>query len=107
MSEHGRPQYPEITRAQWAVLSAWTDQRCEHMMEAADFIADLSPEAKEFLKGADGAKVKKLNEQLAFYSASKTIWRFLWIGGGMMTGLILGISKLWEAFGEHFTVKLK
>jgi hypothetical protein len=105
--DHDRPEYPEISRAQWAVLSAWTDQRCEHMMEAADFIADLSPEAKDFLKGADKEKVKKLNEQLAFYSASKTIWRFLWIGGGVIVGIIVGATQVWKAFGEYFTVKFK
>ncbi|EJN15676.1 hypothetical protein PMI42_00693 [Bradyrhizobium sp. YR681] len=102
-----RPEYPQITRAQWAVLSAWTDQRCENMMEAADFVADLSPEAKDFLKGADGDKIKQLNEQLAFYSASRTIWRFLWIGGGVVLGIVVGVSQLVKAFGDHFTVKFK
>lgn len=97
------PTYPEITRAQWAVLSAWTDQRCENMMEAADFVADLSPEAKAFLKGADKDKIEQLNSNLEFYTTSKAIWRFIWIGGSML----VGIATLWKTVGEYITVKVK
>jgi hypothetical protein len=97
------PAYPEITPAQWAVLSAWTDQRCENMMEAADFVADLSPEAKKFLRDADKTKIEQLISNLEFYSTSKAIWRFLWIGG---TGLV-GIVTLWKTLGEYIRVTLK
>jgi hypothetical protein len=98
-----RPVFPQITRAQWAVLSAWTDQRCENMMEAADFVADLSPEAKAFLKSADKEKVEQLNANLDFYSTSKAIWKFLWIGGSML----VGVATLWKTLGDYITVKIK
>lgn len=97
------PAYPEITQAQWAVLSAWTDQRCENMMEAADFVADLSPEAKKFLRDADKQKIEQLNSNIEFYATSKAIWRFLWIGGSML----VGAATLWKTLGEYVTVKFK
>lgn len=96
-SGHRYPAYPQITRAQWAVLSAMTDQRCEHMMEAMDFVADLSPEAKAFLKTADKEKIDQLNDNMHFYSASKTIWKFLWIGGGVV---VAGLQA-WKTFGDY------
>jgi hypothetical protein len=100
---HGRPVFPQITRAQWAVLSAWTDQRCENMMEAADFVADLSPAAKKFLRDADEEKIGQLNANLDFYSTSKAIWKFLWIGGSML----VGVATLWKTLGDYITVKIK
>jgi mannose/fructose/N-acetylgalactosamine-specific phosphotransferase system component IID len=99
----GGPVYPEITRAQWAVLSAWTDQRCQNMMEAADFVADLSPEAKAFLKSADKQKVRNLNANLEFYANTKAIWRFLWIGGSML----VGAATVWKTLGDYISVKFK
>lgn len=97
------PAYPEITRAQWAVLSAWTDQRCENMMEAADFVADLSPEAKAFFKSADKQKIERLNANIDFYASSRAIWKFFWIGGTMLIGGI----QIWKAFGDYISVKFK
>lgn len=101
--ERGPPVYPKITRAQWAVLSAWTDQRCQNMMESADFVADLSPEAKEFLRKADKDKIEQLNSNLEFYSTSKAIWRFIWVGGSVL----VGAATLWKTLGEYITVKFK
>lgn len=101
--DHQHPNYPEITRAQWAVLSAWTDQRCENMMEAADFVADLSPEAKKFLRDADKQKIEQLNSNMEFYATSKAIWRFLWIGGSFL----VGAATFWKVVGEYVTVKFK
>jgi mannose/fructose/N-acetylgalactosamine-specific phosphotransferase system component IID len=101
------PVYPEITRAQWAVLSAWTDQRCIHMMEAADFVADLSPEAKNFLKNADEKKIKELNANLEFFSTSRAVWKFIWIGGGILISLVIGISQFIKIAGDYITVKIK
>jgi hypothetical protein len=102
-----QPVYPEITRAQWAVLTAMSDQRCANMIEAMDFVADLSPEAKEFLQKADRKKIRQLNENMDFFAASRTIWKFLWIGGGSFVGVVLGAIHLWKTFGEYFSVKLK
>lgn len=77
------------------------------MMEAADFVADLSPEAKKFLKEADKEKIAQLNSNMEFFATSKAVWKFLWIGGGILVGAIVGASQLWKTFGEYFTVKLK
>lgn len=107
IKEGGGPFYPEITEEQWSILSAMTPQRCTNMMEAMDFYSDLSPEAKAFLKAADKTKIEKLNAQLEFFEASKTIWRFIWIGGGMLLAVVVGFTQLWKTFGEWFTVKLK
>jgi hypothetical protein len=101
------PAYPEITRAQWAVLSAWTDQRCENMMESADFVADLSPAAKKFLKEADEKKIEQLNSNMEFFATSKAVWKFLWIGGATLFGLVVGISQLWEHISKYFKITLK
>src|SRR5258708_20548384 len=101
------PTYPEITEAQWAVLSAWTDQRCENMMEAADFVADPSPEAKKLLREADKEKIKQLNSNMEFFATSKAVWKFLWIGGGIIVGILVGAPQFWKTFGKYFTVKLK
>lgn len=73
------------------------------MMEAADFVADLSPAAKKFLKEADELKIAQLNSNMEFYATSKAIWRFLWIGGSML----VGAATVWKTFGDYFTVKLK
>ena len=102
-----QPTYPEITHAQWAVLSAMTDQRCEHMMEAMDFYADLSPEAKNFLKSADKNKISELEDNLNFFHTSKAIWRFVYIGGGMLVGGFVLFGQFWKTFGDYFTIKVK
>jgi mannose/fructose/N-acetylgalactosamine-specific phosphotransferase system component IID len=95
--------YPEITKAQWAVLEAMTDQRCANLLEAADFISDLSPEAKAFLKSADKKKIQSLNENIEFYSTSKAVWKFLWIGGGA----IMALLAAWKTLGDYISVKIK
>jgi mannose/fructose/N-acetylgalactosamine-specific phosphotransferase system component IID len=102
-----RPVFPELTEAQFAVLNALTDQRCANMMEAMDFVSDLSPEAKAFLKSADKDKIQKLTDNMTFFATTKAVWRFLWIGGGVLLGFVVGLSQLWKEFGDHFTVKLK
>lgn len=107
MSEHHRPVYPELSDAQWALLVSFTDQRCSNLMEAADFIADLSPEAKEFLRTADRKKIKALNDNTEFFATSKAVWKFLWIGGGGIIAVVIAISQLWKAIGDFFTFKMK
>ncbi len=103
MSSHDHPVYPQLTKEQHAVLAAMTTQRCANWMEAMDFIADLSPEAKDFLKNADKEKIAELKASMDFHSASKTIWKFFWIGGTMLIGGL----QIWKAFGEYITVKFK
>jgi mannose/fructose/N-acetylgalactosamine-specific phosphotransferase system component IID len=107
MPDYQPPIYPEITKAQWAVLAAMSDQRCEHMMEAMDFVSDLSPEAKDFLRTATKEKIEQLNNNMDFFANSKAVWRFLWIGGGILVAFIVGLSQIWKTFGEYFTLKIK
>lgn len=102
-----RPVYPRITRAQWAVLVAMTDKNCTDLIEGAAFYSQLSKSAKDFLKAADDEKIETLNSNLTFYANSRIIWKFLWVGGATAFGLFIGITQLWKAFGEFFTVKIK
>jgi hypothetical protein len=84
-----------------------SDQRCEHMMEAMDFVSDLSVEAKEFLKGADKEKIERMNANLEFYASSKAVWRFFLIGGSILVSFIVGAAAIWKTVGEYVSVKFK
>ncbi len=103
MTPRGKFDPREMTDVQEAFLVGMTDQRAANIWDAADFIADLSPEAREFLLSADKEKIKQLKENMEFYSTSKAIWRFFWVGGSMLLGLV----TLWKTIGEYITVKLK
>lgn len=80
-----------------------TDQRVANMWDAAEFIADLSPEAKEWLRKADKEKIAELNASLDIYKTSKAIWRFLLVGGSVIGGLL----TVWKTLGDYITVKFK
>lgn len=92
-----------MTDVQKAFMVGMTDQRAANIWDAADFIADLSPEARAWLRGADKEKIEQLNANLEFYATSKAIWRFLWIGGSAVGALL----TLWKTAGEYITVKFK
>lgn len=102
-----RPVYPELTQAQWEVLSALTDQRCANILEGADFIHDLSEEAKEFLRKADKQKIRNLNSTLDSWNAAGIIWKFIWVGGATAFGLFVGITQFWDAVSKYLKVTLK
>lgn len=102
MTPH-RPQYPELTPAQWSVIAALTDQRCANILEAADFISDLSPEAKAFLKSADRAKIAQMIANLEFYRTSRAIWRFLLVGGSFL----IGLATVVKFVNDFVSVKFK
>jgi hypothetical protein len=53
-----------VTDVQQAFWKGLTDQRVANMWDAADFIHDLSPEAREFLRKADKDKVAQLNSHI-------------------------------------------
>lgn len=57
-----RPEYPEITKAQWAVLVALTDDRCTGLLDAIDLVRDLPDETREFLRNAKPETVTFLRE---------------------------------------------
>lgn len=93
----------KITDVQRAFMEGMTDQRVANTWEAADFIADLSPETKEFLRKADKQKIEQLDATLKFMNATGIIWKFLLAGGVT----IFGFVKAWEWLSQFFTVKLK
>lgn len=84
-----------------------TTQRVINLAASADFFEEISPEAREWLRKADEEKILKLNSTIEFMTASKIIWKFLWVGGGMIVAAFAGFSVIWKTFGEFFTVKLK
>ena len=101
------PKFPEITAAQWAVLSAFTDQRCANLLEAADFIADLPEETKtalmqgdkgtwEFLRRLRPDELNELGNAIenarAFRRAGKMVrWSIV-----TLFGTFVGMSVIWD-----------
>lgn len=100
-------KFPEITQAQWAVLSALTDQRCVNLMEAADFVADLPEETKNALMQGDKEmwvflcrlRPEELSElgnaienARAFRRAGKMVrWSIV-----TLFGAFVGMSVIWD-----------
>ncbi len=99
----GKSEPKGMTDVQKAFMEGMTDQRVANMWEAADFIYDLSPEAKDWLRKADKEKIDQLNANLEFYATSRAIWRFLLVGGSVVGGLL----TLWKTVGDYITVKIK
>jgi len=93
----------DLTDVQAAFLKGMTDQRAANMWDAADFIADLSPDTKDFLRKADKQKIEQLDATLKFMNATGIVWKFLLAGGVT----IFGFVKAWEWLSQFFTVKLK
>ncbi len=104
---HGRFDPDTMTPEQHAFWVGLTTQRVANMWAAADDWADLSPEAKEFLRRADTAKIKQLDATIRFMNAAGIIGKFLWIFGATLFALFIGATQLWKAFGEFFTVKVR
>ncbi|WP_445486925.1 hypothetical protein [Rhodopseudomonas sp. RCAM05734] len=103
----GKLDIAEVTPEQEAFWVGLTSQRVANLWAAADDWADLSPEAKDFLRKADKAKIKQLDATISFMNAAGIIGKFLWIGAATLFGLFIGVSQPWKAFGEFFTVKIK
>jgi hypothetical protein len=96
----GQPP-PEATAAQVAFWKGMTDQRVANMWDAADFIADLSPEAREFLLKADKEKIGDLDRHITFFNNAKVIWKFLWVGVATLFGIFVGITQIWDWVAKH------
>lgn len=88
-------------------MRGMTDQRAANMWDAADFIAELSPEAREFLRGADKKKIDRVEAMLRFMDVTGIVWKFLIVGGATLFGALMGVLTLWQYIASHFTVKLK
>ena len=93
----------KVTDVQKAFLNGMTDQRVANMWDAADFIADLSPDTKEFLRKSDKQTIAQLDATLKFMNATGIVWKFLLAGGVTLFGFV----KAWEWLSQFFTVKLK
>jgi|GEM_PF-4896315 hypothetical protein len=94
----------DVQRAFWVGM---TDQRVANMWEAAEFIADLSPDAKGWLRRADKEKIEELESTLQFYNNANIVRKFLMIAGGTIVGAIIAISTAWDWLSKIFIVKIK
>lgn len=82
-----------------------TDQRAANIWDAADFFADLSPEAREFLRRADKEKIDELEATLKFMKATGIVSKFLWVGGATIFGIVISITQAWDWLSKHLTLK--
>jgi hypothetical protein len=103
MPPHGKTDWDSLTDVQRAFLLGLTDQRVANMWAAADDWADMSPEAKAFLRTADKEKIKQLDSALRFMESTSVIWKFLLATGITMFGLV----QAWDWLAKYFTVKIK
>ncbi len=102
-----QPLPPDASDVQAAFWKGLTDQRVANMWDAADFIHDLSPEAKEFFRRADKKKIKQLESHIEFMTAAGVVWKFLWVGCVTAFGFFVGITQLWEMISKYLSVKIK
>ncbi len=107
MTDSNRPHYPEITPAQWSLLAALTDQRVTNYMEGADFIADLSKEAKDFLQNAKPGtltflkdlrpdELSELGNAIENARAFRRGGRLLRWGIITLFGTFVGMTVIWD-----------
>ncbi|MBV5268992.1 MAG: hypothetical protein JZU55_02575 [Afipia sp.] len=94
----------DATDVQKAFWKGLTDQRVANMWAAADDWADLSPEAKEFLRRADKKKIQQLNSHMEFMNAAGIVWKFLWVGGATIFAMFVGITQLWDWISKHIKI---
>jgi hypothetical protein len=100
--ENGAP--PGATDVQQAFWKGLTDQRVANMWDAADFIADLSPEARDFLRKADKEKIEDLEKHISFMNAAGIVWKFLWVGVATLFAAFIGLTQIWDWFAKHFKI---
>lgn len=81
-----------------------TDQRVANMWDAADFIADLKPAAREWLTKADEDKIKDLERHIIFFNNAKVIWKFLWVGCATLFGIFVGLTQIWDWLAKHIKI---
>lgn len=91
----------DATAAQVAFWKGMTDQRVANMWDAADFIADLTPAARDWLRKADETKIEDLERHIVFFNNAKVIWKFLWVGGATLFGIFIGITQVWDWISKH------
>ena len=102
-----RPHFPELTKAQWSYLEAITDQRITNALEAADFISDLSKEAKDFLQNSKPGtltffkdlrddEIKELGNAIENARAFRRGGRLLRWGTLTLFGTFVGMTVIWD-----------
>jgi hypothetical protein len=104
---HGKFDPETMTDIQHAFWNGMTDQRVANMWDAAELIADMSPEAKEFLRRADKKKIEELESTLQFITNANIVRKFLMIAGATLVGGIIAVSQAWEWVSKIFIVKIK
>ena len=107
MSSHGKFSPENMTDVQEAFWIGMTDQRVANLWEAAEFIADMSPDAKEWLRRADKAKIEELESTIQFMNNANVVRKFLMIAGATIFGAIIAVSQAWEWISKFFIVKIK
>ena len=96
-----------MTDVQEAFWIGMTDQRVANLWDAAEFVADLSPEAKEWLRHANKAKIEELESTLQFINNANVVRKFLMIAGATIFGGLIAVSQAWEWVSKFFLVKVK
>ena len=103
-----RDNIPEgLTDVQRAFWVGMTDQRVANMWEAAEFIADMSPDAKEWLRRADKAKIEELESTIQFINNANVVRKFLMISGATIFAILVAASQAWDWLSKFFVVKIK
>lgn len=100
-------RYRGLTDAQEALLVALTDQRCANLMATADFVADLSDDAKNFLreakpstlrflKDARDFEIAELESGIELVRAFKTAGRVVRWTVVTLFGAFVGAALIWD-----------
>lgn len=113
----GRQKPDDMTDVQEAFWIGLTDQRVANLWEAADYIAELKPEAKDLLRNADKATLKwleraseedvaQLQYSIKFMEASKLLGKVAWIAAAAFFGALITLLTLWEKLQALFKTKV-
>lgn len=105
-----------MTDVQWAFWVGLTDQRVANLWDAADYIADLKPEAKDLLRNADRSTLKwleraspedieQLQYSIKFMEASKLLGRVAWFVAAFICGAIITFVTAWDKLKSVFVTK--
>ena len=102
--------------AQKAFWYGMTEQRVANMWDAADFIADLSPEGREFLRSADkktlaflqglrAEEIDQLKSGISAYGAFMTTGRILRTVGIVTFSIFIASLTIWEYVAKWLKLK--
>jgi hypothetical protein len=105
MQDHSQPS--KMTKAQVAFWVGMTDQRVANMWEAADLIAGLGADGKEFFRAADPAtfkflkglreeEVKDLAACVKYFIAFRTAFSFIFWGVGVLLAAFVAVITAWD-----------